>query len=103
MIITTQFKLADHEISKTLGIVMGNVTLSPKIGAQFSSMFRALVGGESAGLTKLLNEARTVVLNRIQEEAKNLGGDAIVGLQITSSTFEYYVEVMAYGTAVKLK
>lgn len=104
MLMTTQFNFSDHEISKTFGIVMGNIALSPNISAQFTSSLRAIFGGEAAGLTNVLHEARDEVFGRIQEEAAKLGADAVVGVQLTTShTSEGYIEVMAYGTAVKLK
>ena len=65
---------------------------------------KTLVGGEIAGYTELLTEARQVATKRMVDEASAMGADAIVNIRFgSSSVIQSAAEVMAYGTAVKFK
>lgn len=65
--------------------------------------FRQLAGGEIHEYTELMYEARKDATNRMIEEAKQMGADAIVAVRYsTCSVMDGNSEVMAYGTAVKL-
>ena len=65
---------------------------------------KTLVGGEIAGYTQMLNEARQIATKRMVDEAKELGADAIIGITYGSSqVMAGAAEVVAYGTAVKYK
>ena len=63
---------------------------------------KTLVGGEIAGYTEMLNEARQLATKRMVDEATALGADAIVGVRYGSSAvMQGAAEIVAYGTAVK--
>jgi len=63
-----------------------------------------VVGGEIKDYTQMLSEARELAIRRMVEEAKRLGADAVVGLRLaTAQTMAGAAEVLAYGTAVRLK
>ena len=65
---------------------------------------KTLVGGEIAGYTEMLNEARQLATKRMVDEAEALGADAIVGVRFGSSmVMQGAAEILAYGTAVKIK
>ena len=65
---------------------------------------KTLVGGEIAGYTEMLNEARQLATKRMVDEAEELGADAIVGVRFGSSmVMQGAAEILAYGTAVKIK
>ena len=65
---------------------------------------KTLVGGEIAGYTEMLNEARQIATKRMVDEADALGADAVVGIRYGSSTvMQGAAEIVAYGTAVKFK
>ena len=64
----------------------------------------ALVGGEIVGYTEMLNEARQIATKRMVDEATALGADAVINIRFGSSAvMQGAAEVIAYGTAVKLK
>ena len=64
----------------------------------------ALRGGEIVGYTEMLNEARQIATKRMVDDAEKLGADAVVGIRYGSSAvMQGAAEVVAYGTAVKLK
>ena len=65
---------------------------------------KTLVGGEIVGYTEMLNEARQIATKRMVDDAEKLGADAVVGIRYGSSAvMQGAAEVVAYGTAVKLK
>lgn len=104
MLLTTTEKPEGYEIVETLGMVMGNVVYSKHLGKDIAAAFKTLAGGEIKSYTELLTEARNIALQRMIAEAEKLGADAIVGIRFSSaSIMQSAAEVLAYGTAVKLK
>ena len=89
---------------EALGMVKGTVVQSKNFGKDFMAAMKTLVGGEIVGYTEMLNEARQLATKRMVDEAEALGADAIVGVRFGSSqVMQGAAEVLAYGTAVKLK
>ena len=89
---------------EVLGMVRGAVVYSKHLGKDFMAGMKTLVGGEIVGYTELLNEARQIATKRMVEDAEKLGADAIVGVRYgSSSLMQSAAEVIAYGTAVKLR
>lgn len=85
-----------------VGTVRGSVVRAKHIGRDIMAGFKTLVGGEIAGYTELLNEAREIATDRMIKEAQVVGADAIVCMRfVSSSVMDGASEVMAYGTAVK--
>ena len=104
MITTTQDELADYEIYETLGLVRGNTIRARHVGKDIVAGLRTLVGGEIYEYTKMLAEAREQAIDRMIEEAQGLGADAIVCLRFTTSpVMAGAAELLAYGTAVKIR
>ena len=85
------------------GMVKGTVVQSKNIGRDFMAGMKGLVGGEIAGYTEMLNEARQIAVKRMVDEAKAMDADAIIGIQYGSSqVMQGAAEMVAYGTAVKI-
>ncbi len=104
MLITTQDEFADYEIVETLGLVKGNTIRARHVGKDIMAGLRNLVGGEITEYTKMLAESREQSLDRMVQNAKGLDADAIVCLRFTTSAvMQGSAELLAYGTAVKLK
>jgi len=104
MIITTQDYLADYEITETLGMVKGNTIRARHVGKDILAGLRMIVGGEITEYTKMLAESREQALDRMIEDAKEKGADGIVCVRFTTSTvMRGAAELLAYGTAVKLR
>jgi uncharacterized protein YbjQ (UPF0145 family) len=104
MIITTQHQLAEYDIVETLGLARGNTVRARFFGRDIMAGLRMLVGGEVREYTKLMAEAREQAIDRMTEQAKEMGADGIVGMAFgTSMVAQTTAEVMAYGTAVKLR
>lgn len=93
-----------EEIKEALGVVKGQTVQSKNIGRDFMAGLKTIVGGEIAGYTEMIASARQIATKRMVDEANNLGADAIVGVRYGSSqVMNGAAEIIAYGTAVKLK
>ena len=104
MLITTQDEFVDYEIIETLGLVKGNTIRARHVGKDIMAGLRNLVGGEIIEYTKMLAESREQSIDRMVQNAKELGADAVVCLRFTTSAvMQGSAELLAYGTAVKLK
>ncbi|HDN58751.1 MAG: YbjQ family protein [Candidatus Neomarinimicrobiota bacterium] len=104
MILTTQDFLAEYEITQTLGLVKGNTIRTRHIGKDILAAIRNIVGGEIPEYTKMMAESREQAIDRMIREAEELGADAIVGVRFTTSTvMQGAAELLAYGTAVRIK
>ena len=87
-----------------LGLVKGTVVQSKNFGKDFMAGMKTLVGGEIVGYTEMLVEARQIATKRMVDEATALGADAVINISFGSSAvMQGAAEVIAYGTAVKLK
>ena len=101
MIVSTTPDVAAHRIVRTLGLVRGNTIRARHVGKDIKAWGRNVVGGEIAEYTKLLAEAREQALDRMVEEAAELGANAIVTARFsTSMVTSGAAELVAYGTAV---
>ena len=104
MQITTQDEFADYEIVQTLGLVRGNTIRARHVGKDIIAGLRGVVGGEISEYTKMLAESREQALDRMIAHAKEKGADGIVCVRFTTSAVtQGAAELLAYGTAVKLK
>lgn len=93
-----------YEITEALGIVKGQTVQSKNIGKDIGAGFKTIVGGELTGYTDMLKEARQIATKRMVDEAESLGADAIINIRYgSSSIMNGAAEIIAYGTAVKLK
>lgn len=93
-----------EEIVEALGIVKGQVVQSKNIGRDFMAGMKTIVGGEIVSYTEMINNARSMATKRMVDDAKSLGADAIINVRYgSSSVMNGAAEVIAYGTAVKLK
>ena len=104
MLITTQDEFSDYEIGETLGLVKGNTIRARHVGKDILAALRTLVGGEITEYTKMLAESREQAIDRMVSEAKRKRADGIVCLRFTtSSVMAGSAELLAYGTAVRLR
>jgi uncharacterized protein YbjQ (UPF0145 family) len=101
MIVTTTGEICGARIVRSLGIVRGNTIRARHIGRDIMAGLRTIVGGEVSEYTKLLAEAREQALDRMVEEARALGANAVVEVRFsTSEVMAGAAELLAYGTAV---
>ncbi|MCD4739819.1 YbjQ family protein [archaeon] len=91
-------------ISEVLGLVRGSTIRARHLGKDIIAGLRNVVGGEIKEYSEMLEEAREQALGRMKKEAEDLGADAVVNIRLTTSQIAAgSAEIVAYGTAVKLK
>jgi uncharacterized protein YbjQ (UPF0145 family) len=104
IITTTTFEIPGKKISKTLGIAKGNTIRARNIGRDIGAGLKTIVGGEIKTYTQMTTLAREEAFNRMINEALEMGADAVIGVRFsTSMIMQGAAEMLAYGTAVKLK
>ncbi|MEO1880104.1 MAG: heavy metal-binding domain-containing protein [Methylococcales bacterium] len=104
MIFSTTATVPDKEIIENLGVVAGNIVQSKHVGRDLMAGLKGLIGGEIVGYTEMLADARDIAIERMVNEAKARDADAIVNIRFTTSAIMTNAsEMLAYGTAVKLK
>lgn len=83
------------------GLVVVNKTKSRNVLVVVGAAYQSLIGGEIKSMTKLTQKIRNELLEEAKQQARHLDANAIVGLQMTSSTvFEGILDIVLYGTAI---
>ena len=104
MIISTLDQIPNQEISENLGIARGSTVRAKNIGKDIFAGLKNIVGGELVSYSKLLQTSREQAYSRMIEDAKSKEADAILGFRFQTSTIaQGAAEILAYGTAVKIK
>jgi uncharacterized protein YbjQ (UPF0145 family) len=104
MILSTTHSVPNREITEILGIARGSTVRSRNIGRDILAGLKNIVGGEIEEYTQLQAQAREQAMQRMVDDGNRLGADAIVGIQITTAMVTSgAAEILAFGTAIKLK
>ena len=104
MIVVTTDEIPGKKIVRVLGLARGNTVRARHLGKDILALLRGIVGGEVHEYTKLLAESREHALDRMVQEARSLGANAVVGTRfITSYVSSNMAELLAYGTAVLIE
>lgn len=104
MIVVTSEEIAGHKILATKGQCFGVVVRSRGIGGNIAAGLRSLMGGEIHEYTQLLEEARRHAIDRLVENAKEMGANGIVMMRFDSAEIgQTMSEIVAYGTAVVIE
>lgn len=104
MIIVSTETIPGREIAETLGLARGSTVRARNIGRDIFAGLKNIVGGEISEYTKLMADAREQALERMAIDGERLGADAVVNVRfMTSAVMSGASEILAYGTAVKLK
>lgn len=104
MILSNTEDVPGQAIREFYGIVTGSSVRAKHIGRDFMAGLKNLVGGELTGYTELLQEARQQAIDRMIEQARATGANAIVNVRFsTSSVAQGAAEIFAYGTAVRVE
>ena len=104
MIVTTTESIPNKEITEILGVARGSTVRARNIGSDIFAGLKNIVGGEINEYTKLQAHSREQAMERMITDANRLGADAVVNVRLTTSTvMQGASEILAYGTAVKIK
>ena len=102
IVLNTEF-VPGKKVVDALGLVRGNTIRARHLGKDILAGLKNVVGGEIEEYTKMIAESREQSLDRMVEEARKLGADAVINVRFsTSSMMQGAAELLAYGTAVKL-
>jgi uncharacterized protein YbjQ (UPF0145 family) len=102
--VTTGELIPGAKSMQVLGVVKGSTVRARNIGRDIGAGFKNLVGGEIKTYTDMASNARDEAFNRMVNEAIELGANAIIGMRFaTSMIMQGASEMLAYGTAVKVK
>ena len=100
MLLTTTFEVPGRPTKKLLGLARGTTIRTRSFSKSVLAFFRGLVGGEIIGYTKVLAEAREQAVDRMVEDAKSQGANAILGIRFMSAeVMAKAAEIVVYGTA----
>ena len=104
IIVTTGNEIPRKKIKEILGVVRGNTVRARNIGRDIGASLKSIVGGEIKTYSEMTTAARDEAFNRMVNEAIDKGADAIIGVRFgTSMVMQNASEMLAFGTAVKLK
>lgn len=104
MLVSNIEVIPGHRVVKHLGMVQGNTVRAKHVGKDFLAGLKNIVGGELKGYTELLQEARDEAVQRMIEQARSMGANAVLNVRFsTSSVTAGAAELFAYGTAVVLE
>ena len=104
IILSTTEEVPGKKVVKILGVVRGSTVRARNIGRDIGAGFKSIVGGEIKTYTEMTAQARDEAFNRMVNDALEKGADAVIGIRfMTSMVMAGASEMLAYGTAVKLK
>jgi uncharacterized protein YbjQ (UPF0145 family) len=104
IITTTGLEIPGKKIAKVLGIARGNTIRARHVGRDVMAGLKNIVGGEIKSYTEMTTQSREEAFNRMVNQAIEMNADAIIGVRFsTSMIMQGAAEMLAYGTAVKLR
>ncbi len=104
MLITSTDFIPGKEIIEVIDIARGSTVRARNIGRDITAVFKSIAGGEITEYTRLMADAREQSIDRMIADAERLGADAIINVRFsTAMVMQSTSEILAYGTAVRLK
>ena len=104
MILSTTDTIPGREITEVLDIARGSTVRARHLGRDIFAVLKNVVGGEIAEYTKLQAQSREQAIQRMKNDAERIGADAIINVRFsTAMVMQGCCEILAYGTAVKLR
>jgi uncharacterized protein YbjQ (UPF0145 family) len=104
MITSTTAEIPGKKVVQVLDIVKGSTIRARHVGRDIVASLKNLVGGEIKSYTQMISQSREEAFNRMINEAVELKADAIINVRfVTSMVMQGAAEILAYGTAVKLR
>ncbi len=104
MLLTNTETVPGKSVVEHYGLVSGSTVRAKHVGRDILAGLKNLVGGELKGYTELLKESRKQAVDRMVEQAEQLGANAVVNVRFaTSSVAQGAAELYVYGTAVKVQ
>ena len=104
MLVTTTHTLQDRKVTDYLGLVTGESILGANIIRDVFAGIRDIVGGRAGAYEKVLRDARRIAIDEMTEEARRLGANAVIGVDVDYETVGggTMLMVSVSGTAVQV-
>ncbi|MGG7646351.1 heavy metal-binding domain-containing protein [Rhodovulum sp. YNF3179] len=102
MIVTTTPSVEGKTITAYHGVVVGEAILGANVIRDVFAGITDLLGGRSGAYEEELAKARGVALGEMEESARALGGNAVVGVDLDYEVINNMLMVSASGTAVTI-
>ncbi|WP_424210758.1 YbjQ family protein [Streptomyces sp. BI20] len=103
VLVVTTNDAPGYRVERVIGEVFGLTVRSRHLGSQIGAGLKSMLGGELKGLTKTLVETRNQAMERLIEQTKARGGNAVLMMRFdVTEAADVGTEVCAYGTAVVL-
>lgn len=104
MILSTTDFIPGREIEEVIDIARGSTVRARNIGRDIFASLKNIIGGEISEYTKLMADSREHAIERMIADAKSIDADAVINVRFTTSMISQgTAEILAYGTAVRLK
>jgi len=104
ILLTTTPSIPGYRIKRVIGIVHGMTARTRGVGGRVLASIQTVFGGEISAFTRELEKAKNEAIERIKDEARKLGANAVIGVDLeTTEVFEAVVLVSAHGTAVEIE
>jgi uncharacterized protein YbjQ (UPF0145 family) len=100
IMVSSMNDLPGFRVDKVIGEVFGLTVRARNVGSQLGSSLKAIRGGELKGQTKMLAASRVEAMDRLTNEARERGGNAVLAMRFETSVDDVGTEICAYGTAV---
>ena len=102
--VTTTFELPGMVVETSIGPCFGLVVRSMGFGRSIGAGLKTLRRGEVHEYTELLEDSRRMAMDRMMENARLMGGNAVIGMRFDSSEIgTSLTEIVAYGTSVVVR
>src|ERR1051325_1263252 len=99
--VTTTFEFPEWKIDRYVGSCFGLIVRSMGVLKGIGAAFRSIAGGEVTQYTELLEDSRRHAVDRMIENARLMGANAVIAMRFDSSEIgQQLTEIVAYGTAV---
>jgi len=104
MIVSNLELIPGKRVTAHLGMVQGSTVRAKHVGKDIFASLKNIIGGELKGYTELMQEARQEAIERMMEEAKSIGANAVLNVRFATTSIAIgAAEILAYGSAVQLE
>jgi uncharacterized protein YbjQ (UPF0145 family) len=106
MLVTTTNTVEGHRVIEYKGLVAGEAILGANLFRDLFASVRDIVGGRSGSYERVLSDARNTAIEDLKARAKELGANAVIGIDIDYETVGSngsMLMVTAAGTAVRIE
>lgn len=102
-LLTTTPSLEGQQIVEYKGLVVGEAIIGANIFRDLFAAVRDIVGGRSGAYENALNDTRDIALSEMIENAREIGANAVIGVDLDYETINQMLMVCASGTAVVVR